>query len=167
MSARFLFSLVFAACAAGCGGTRAPASSPSPLLGGPFPDFRRPAVDGAAIDTAREHGHVMVVKFFAKYCIPCQRSLPLAESVHRDHPDVLFIGVSEDETEDQALSQIGLYGLSFPVVLDRGNVLAGRFRATDLPVVFVVNRRGKVDWVGGPDQAGDELEDAVTAAGSE
>lgn len=109
----------------------------------------------------------MVVKFFAKYCIPCQRSLPVAESVHRDHPDVLFIGVSEDETEDQALAQVRLYGLSFPVVLDRGNVLAGRFRAMDLPVVFVVDRRGKVAWVGGPEQAGDQLGDAVRAASSE
>lgn len=158
---------VLALCVAACGGARAPASSPSPLLGRPFPDFRRPAVEGPAIDTAGARGRVMVVKFFAKYCIPCQRTLPLAEAVHHDHPEVVFIGVSEDETEEQALAQIRQYELSFPVVVDRGNVLAGRLRAVDLPVVFVVGPSGKIRWVGGPEQAGDELEGAVRAASSD
>lgn len=107
---------------------------------------------------------MVVVKFFARYCVPCRKTLPTAEELHRSHPDVLFVGVSEDETEDDALLQVRQYGLSFPVVLDRGNVLAGRFRATELPAVFVIDRRGKVTWVGGPEQSDDHLREAIRAA---
>ena len=55
------------------------------------------------------------------------------------------------------------YGLSFPVVHDRGNVLAGRFRVREMPVTFVVDGQGVVQWVGGPGQNEGDLAQAIAA----
>jgi hypothetical protein len=49
------------------------------------------------------------------------------------------------------------------VIVDRGNVLAGKFRVRELPVVFVGDRQGKVVWVGGPAQKEDDLRAAIEA----
>jgi len=142
-----------------------PASSPSPLLHQTLPEFRRSAVSGGALfDSDAQRGHVVLVKFFAKYCAPCQRTLPSVEALHREHPDVVVVGVSEDDMEDDAAEQVQMLGLSFPVVLDRGHALAGKFRVSEMPVAFVADERGRVVWVGGPEKDAASMRAAVSAA---
>jgi peroxiredoxin len=163
---RMLVALVSCACAPPSAGAGAqepatPSSSPSPLQGKDAPDFSRPDLGGARFALSTARGHVAVVKFIAKYCVPCQRTLPAMERLHREHPEVVIVGVSEDETEDDARALASLHKLTFPVLHDRGNVLAGRYRVTDLPVTFVIDRLGAIAWVGGPDRSETELVRAV------
>ena len=74
-----------------------------------------------------------------------------------------FIGISEDEYASDAQSLVDGFGLSFPVVHDQGNVLAGRFRVSEMPVTFVIDGQGVVQWVGGPGQDEDDLASAIAA----
>jgi thiol-disulfide isomerase/thioredoxin len=140
-----------------------PPSASSPLLERPLPNIRRPTLAGQRVDTDQRRGSVVVVKFFAKYCAPCQETLPATQALHAERGDVLVIGVSEDEDEDSALEQVARYGLTFPVVLDRGNVIAGRFRVRELPAAVVADRNGRIVWVGGPEQGEHDLRRAVEA----
>jgi thiol-disulfide isomerase/thioredoxin len=89
-----------------------------------------------------------VVKFFAQYCAPCVRTLPEVERVHRARPEVAFIGIDEDDSEGSARALATSFGLTFDIVHDRDNVLSGRFRVSELPMVFVVGPRGTIAWVG-------------------
>lgn len=149
---------------AACGAAAAPPSAPSPLLGKPLPDFERRTVAGAAVGTRQARGRVVIVKFFAKYCEPCRRTLPAAERLHRDRPDVLLLGIAEDERQADVRETIATYGLTFPVVHDAGNVLSGRFRVRELPAVFVAGPDGTVRWAAGPEQDEQGLGLAVEAA---
>lgn len=159
-------AIVLAVLPTACGGAvRPPQSIASPLLDKQLPEFRRPAMDGTTVDMASARGRVVVVKFFAKYCEPCKRTLPEAEALHKDLPDVLFIGVDEDEHESDVQEMIGLFGLTFPVIHDRSNVLSGRFRVSDMPTTFVADKQGNIRWVGGAGQTGDDLRQAIDAAG--
>ena len=138
-----------------------PASYASALLNKPVPSFKRPTLDGAMFDTDAARGKVMVVKFFAKYCEPCKRTLPSVQRMHAEHDDIVFVGISEDESEMDAREVKDRFGLTFPIVHDRGNVLSGRFRVTDMPITFVVGADGNVRWVGGPDQGEEDLRRAI------
>jgi peroxiredoxin len=141
---------------AACGAREvAPPSVPSPLLAHPAPEFRRPALDGSLVASAAWNGHVAVVDFFSEHCAPCAKMLPSIEALHRSMPDVVVLGVSEDDDEDGARRMVQTHGLTFPVVHDAGHVLAGRFRVTDLPATFVVDARGLVHWQGAGDGEGD------------
>jgi peroxiredoxin len=84
-----------------------------------------------------------VVEFVAAYCQPCQRTLPVAESRHRQGA-ALVIGVSEDDDPGAAWAQIRRHRLTFPVIHDGGRMVAGRFRVSQMPVSFVVDRQGKL-----------------------
>jgi cytochrome c biogenesis protein CcmG/thiol:disulfide interchange protein DsbE len=139
------------------------ASSPSRLLGETLPSFRRPTLQGGTFDTAAAAGQVVVIDFFADYCRPCQRVLPALEALHRKRPGLTIVGVSLDDTPDRAWRSVRRHGLTFPVIHDVGNVLAGRLRVTELPITFLVDGAGNVRWVGGPEQPGDGLERAVAA----
>jgi thiol-disulfide isomerase/thioredoxin len=146
----------------GCGPAVMPPSAASPLASRKLPDFKRRTIDGATIDTAGLRGKVVVVKFFAKYCEPCKRTLPAVEALAEQRADVAFVGVDEDESEADARAVIAEYKLSFPVVHDPGNVLSGRYRVSDLPVTFVGDSQGVVRWVGGTGQAEGDLAAAIS-----
>jgi cytochrome c biogenesis protein CcmG/thiol:disulfide interchange protein DsbE len=152
------------ACAHADGGAGpAPPSARSPVLGAAMPAFKRPSVQGPVFDTATATGRVLVVDFFAAYCLPCQRTLPAVERLARERRDVLFVGVSLDDDAGLAMRQVLRHRLTFPVVHDAGNVLAGRFRVTDLPATFVIDSAGRVAWVSGPGQSEGALDRAVAA----
>ena len=141
----------------------APPSSPSRLLDAPLPAFLRPTLQGGTFDSAASSGRVLVIDFFAAYCRPCQRKLPALEALHRRQPNLSIVGVSLDESGDVARKSVTRHHLTFPVVHDSGNVLAGRLRVTELPISFVVDGQGRIRWVGGPDQPDDALAQAVAA----
>jgi len=148
----------------GCGGgnRQMPPSAPSPLSSHPVPDFERRAVDGSSIDTKQLRGKVVVVKFFAKYCEPCRRTLPAAEQLHRQDAGIAFIGIDEDERPSDVRSMIDQYQLTFPVIHDSSNTLSGRFRVTSLPTTFVIDKLGVVKWIAGPDQNENDLSTATS-----
>jgi cytochrome c biogenesis protein CcmG/thiol:disulfide interchange protein DsbE len=146
---------------AACGAAKAPPSSDSALLGKAAPAFRRDALDGSAVDIAGARGKVVVVKFVAQYCEPCKKTLPAIERLHVAHPELFVVAVSEDEREADARALAAAFGLSFPVVHDRSNVLAARYRVRELPVTYVLDGQGNVAWVGGPEKTETELVDAI------
>lgn len=112
------------------------------------PEFSRRTLDGTRIETGTLRGRVVVVKFFAKYCEPCQRTLPALESLHRRHPELAIIGVAEDERRADVEEVVRRFSLTFPVVHDADNVLAGRYRVSALPATFVIDANGVVRWSG-------------------
>jgi peroxiredoxin len=164
---RLLLGGAFFAPLAACGGAgaaAAPPSSPSPLLSQALPDFRRPSLGGPEIETGRLRGRVVVVDFFAEHCVPCVRSLPALEALHRSMPEVSVVGVSEDEDAAGARRMVERYGLTFPVVHDAQSVLAGRFRVVDLPATFVADPSGVVRWRGDRPHEEGELRAVVDGA---
>jgi cytochrome c biogenesis protein CcmG, thiol:disulfide interchange protein DsbE len=138
--------------------------SPSGLETKPMPEIKRKTIDGASFDSKEARGKVTVVKFFAKYCEPCKRSLPWFQKFAAEHRDVAVLGIAEDERESDVRDVATAYGLTFPIVHDTGNALSGRFRVSDMPITFVIDRKGRIRWVGGPDQTENDLEAAVSAS---
>jgi thiol-disulfide isomerase/thioredoxin len=152
--------------APGCGKNAAyPPTLPHSLLDKPLPELKRwSTLDGAAVDPQSLAGRAVVVKFFASYCDPCKRTLPATERAYEAHANVVFLGISEDESSDTAKAMVSQYGLTFPVIKDRGQALFGRFRVDGLPATFVVDRAGLIRWVGGGAQSEEDLLAAIDAA---
>lgn len=151
--------LLLSVFATSCGVAPPPPSAPNALLEKPLPKFKRRTLAGSSIHT--EPGQVVVVKFFAKYCEPCKKTLPVAERLHQENADVRFIGIAEDEYRADVDEMIQTYSLTFPIVHDRGNVLAGRFRVSEMPITFVADATGAIRWVGGEGQKEEDLAAAI------
>jgi cytochrome c biogenesis protein CcmG, thiol:disulfide interchange protein DsbE len=151
----------------GCGRPPHPTSSfrAHPLLGQALPAVHhRQTLDGQPFDSGQLAGKPVLIKFFADYCKPCKETLPAAERVHEAHPEVLFVGIDEDESVETANSVAQRFSLTFPIIHDVDNVLAGRFRVTSMPTTFVTDTAGVIRWVGGEEQTEDDLTRAVEAA---
>lgn len=159
LSAALFVSMLLCA----CGRPAMPASSPHPLLGKALPAFQRATLQQELLDTAQLRGAPFVIKFFASYCEPCQRTLPAAQRLHTQHPNVKFIGICEDESRAIALEMVRTYGLTFPVVMDPSRALMGRYRVREMPITFLVDSAGVIRWIGGPDQTEAGLRAALGA----
>jgi thiol-disulfide isomerase/thioredoxin len=162
---RFVLLVLAAAAVAGCGRPSFPPSAESHLLGQPLPELRaHETLNGTPLEAGDFRDRVVVVKFFASYCEPCKRTLPAAERVHEAQADVMFLGVSLDESREDAVGVVKSYGLTFPVVYDAAHVFQGKFHVSELPRTFVADRKGVVRWVGAGGQTDDDLDRAIEAA---
>jgi thiol-disulfide isomerase/thioredoxin len=92
---------------------------------------------------------VVVLNFFATYCVPCRRELPSLVAFHDEYSGrgVQVIGVSADGVGDGSKVRrfVKEAGLNFPVWLGANEADMGRFglRPT-LPDTVIIGRDGKV-----------------------
>ncbi|WP_116474566.1 TlpA disulfide reductase family protein [Zobellella maritima] len=99
--------------------------------------------DGGQQDLRDYRGRWLVVNYFAEWCVPCLRELPLLnELAQTAEPAVL--AVSFDSMPSQALQKlIARYDMQMPVVAK----LAGHWpfeRPRVLPTTFIINPQGEL-----------------------
>jgi peroxiredoxin len=60
-----------------------PVFSASVTVGSPAPDFSAATLTGEPVALADYKGQVLVINFWATWCVPCKQELPLLESYYR------------------------------------------------------------------------------------
>lgn len=113
------------------------------------PDFAWTDVSGNRITFDEFHGNVTLLNFWATWCGPCRHEIPDLEAIHKDYSDkgVKVIGVSVDRGPsvlDDVAEFAVKFKMSYPVVIDNGDLeqIFGNIRA--IPTTFVINKEGKI-----------------------
>jgi thiol-disulfide isomerase/thioredoxin len=67
-----------------------------------LPDIRLPGTDGAVHNLSDWRGKPLVVNFWATWCDPCRREIPLLKSLRREHAaeGLEIVGIAVDQAED-------------------------------------------------------------------
>jgi peroxiredoxin len=153
---------LLAACALawGCGPTMPP-SVASPLVDRGLPAFMAAAIDGRQVDPSALRSKLVVVVFVAKSCAGCTATLQGLEALSHERRDVAFVGVAEDDFELDTKDLVTSYGITFPVVQDKGRPIGAAYKVGALPLTFLADRHGIVRWVGGTDQTMGQLREAI------
>jgi peroxiredoxin len=60
-----------------------PALAKAPKVGQPAPDFHVTTLDGQDISLADLKGQVVILNFWATWCAPCKRELPMLDAYYR------------------------------------------------------------------------------------
>jgi cytochrome c biogenesis protein CcmG/thiol:disulfide interchange protein DsbE len=135
---------------AGCTGggpERPPATTAAAPLGGQPLVARTQPQFQADLDALR--GRVVVVNFWASWCVPCREEMPALEEVSRDYAEagkpVTVIGVDASDVRSAAAEFLDEVGVTYPTVYDqqglRGGVAAS-WTVTGLPQTWFVARDG-------------------------
>ncbi len=161
-SRRMLLGLVItvpmiALLAAGLG--RDPRVIPSPLPGKEAPAFQLPVMQtsapfsvqepgpGELVDLADLRGQVVVVNFWASWCVSCRSEhVPLSNLASQyEGEDVRFFRILYNDRAENAAALINrMGGQSYPTLLDTRSGTAIRYGLTGVPETFFIAKDGTV-----------------------
>jgi peroxiredoxin len=115
--------------------------------GGDVP--KRVRLDDLVGERARTPRKAVVVSFFATYCEPCKKELPVLQRLHRAATDaglgVVVVSIDREQAaHDELAALVKQHALTFPVLVDRFNIAAKRYGVEKLPSVFVLDGAGTV-----------------------
>lgn len=130
--------------AAGAGAGRALAAGLS--VGAPAPPATLVSLDGRRISTPELLGQVVILTFWATWCVPCREELPLLSAYAQRHADagLSVLGFGLDTAEQLPEVRRIAQALSFPVGLLANSSAAGYGRIWRLPVNFTIDRQGRL-----------------------
>ena len=119
------------------------------------PEVRFTMLSGDSVGISELRGRVVLVNFWATYCIPCMKEMPkLVQTYKRYSPrgyEMIAVAVSRDQPDRVAAVAATL---PFKVAFDSDGALAkgfGNVRIT--PSTFVIDREGRIvkRYVGEPE----------------
>lgn len=148
------------------------------------PDFSLIDLDGNTVRLSDLRGKVVILDFWATWCIPCVRSFPSmqkAQEKYKDDPQVKFLFIHTMNRVDTATAMaktlIAKYNYPFQVLMDlvdpntKKSPVSTAYRVVFLPAKMVIDPKGiiryKLDGWQGKDQekeAVDELSAMIEAA---
>ena len=122
-----------------------PAEIKSPLIGKPAPPFALKAVgSGQTIDIAALRGKPVVLNFWATWCVPCYQEHPVLVQNAQMIPNVQFIGVVFNDTEDKINAFLRERGSAYPTLLDEQGKTAIEYGVGGVPETYFLNREGVI-----------------------
>jgi thiol:disulfide interchange protein len=102
-------------------------------------------LDGGSIDTAALSGKVVVVNFWATWCVPCIREIPSFNKLHKDFAGqgVAVLGISMDGEDPASIPAfLQKHPMDYPVGVGSES-LNTQYNLDSLPVTLVFDRSGK------------------------
>jgi cytochrome c biogenesis protein CcmG/thiol:disulfide interchange protein DsbE len=117
----------------------------SPLIGKPAPPFALKAVgSGETIDLESLRGKPVVLNFWATWCGPCYEEHPTLVANARTLPNVQFIGVVFNDTEDKIMRFLAERGTAYPTLLDGNGKTAIAYGVGGVPETYFINPAGTI-----------------------
>ena len=125
--------------------SRDPREVPSPLIGKPAPTFTlREVGTGRAVDLAQLRGKPVVINFWATWCGPCWEEHPVLVANAKLRPDVQFLGVVFQDSEEKILGFLQQRGSSYPTIVDDRGKTAIAYGVGGVPETFFLNEHGYI-----------------------
>ena len=119
-----------------------------PVTNGNFPsapDVQFTKLDGSAFRLKDLRGRVVVLNFWATWCIPCRSEIPSLSAMQKDleSQGLSIIGVSYDDTADLIQQFQKDIPQSYQIVLG-GREVGSELPASPLPTTYIIDRQGRI-----------------------
>jgi thiol-disulfide isomerase/thioredoxin len=91
-------------------------------------------------------GKVVVLDFWASWCVPCRRSFPWLNAMQEKYADegLAIVGVNLDMERADAEQFLREYPAMFTILYDEHQQLARQFEVVAMPSSYVIGRNGEV-----------------------
>ncbi|KHE93230.1 MAG: redoxin domain-containing protein [Candidatus Scalindua rubra] len=122
-------------------------------LGMSAPDFHTEDFKGNPISLSQFEGKIVVMHFWATWNDHCLEKLPEIKELYRKFkgPDVQFIGISRDDQIDDLKGVVFQKNIEWPQIFEGmryKGMMSKLYDVRNIPMTFVVDKRGKVQYVG-------------------
>ncbi len=128
--------------------TRPEAGQPAPYFDAEF--FNGYEWEGKSVaDLDGMRGKVVVLNFWASWCVECRLEADLIEDSWRKYQgdDVLFLGVAYADVEPNSISYLDEFGITYPNAPDLGTDISDTYEITGVPETFFISKDGTIEHV--------------------
>ena len=117
-----------------------------PVENGPAPDFTLQGFDGRTATLGELRGQVVVINFWASWCLPCREEAAYLEQTWRKYKDqgVVFLGVDYVDTEKAALAYIKEFDITYINGPDLKTRISDAYNIQGVPETFFIAKNGEV-----------------------
>jgi peroxiredoxin len=123
-----------------------PVERVAPLPNYPAPEFSLSAIDGSQISLSRLRGRIVLLNFWATWCVPCRAEMPDIQAAYEAYQgyDFTVLAINQGEGNEVVSRFVQDLHLTFPILLDRDGITAERYRVRGLPTSFIIDREGVI-----------------------
>lgn len=113
------------------------------------PDFNIMLFDGGSFQLSDHKGKVVVINFFASWCVSCGKETPIIEKIAHKYPPqaVFFLAIAVDDTEKKAKAFMQKIGLTIPAGLDKTGKIKDDYGLYGMPTTFFIDKNGKISYL--------------------
>ena len=113
----------------------------------PAPDFNLPQLNGQTLQLSSYRGKVVLLDFWATWCVPCRAEIPHFVELQQKYGDrgLQIIGVSMDDGPEPVRNFYQQFHMNYPVVM--GTAKTGELYGgvLGLPIAFVIGKDGLIE----------------------
>lgn len=120
--------------------------SAPPLASGNAPEFTLTSFDGQTYTLANLQGKVVVINFWASWCVPCRDEAPGLQQTWQAYNNrgLVVLGVDYVDTDADAKKFIEQFGETYPNGPDLGTRISQAYHITGVPETYFIGRDGKL-----------------------
>ena len=126
------------------------------------------SVEVEDLDLDQYRGKIVVLDFWASWCVPCRRSFPWMNEMQEKYADdgLVIIAVNVDNDASDADEFLQQYPPNFLIVYDKNHELVREYAVEAMPSSFLIGRDGTriESHLGFKTAKTDEYEAAIVAA---
>jgi peroxiredoxin len=112
----------------------------------PAPNFTLKSLSGETVNLADLKGKVVLVDFWATFCVPCVKAMPKLQKLHDEHAAQGFtmVGIATDEEGEKKVRPfMGKMKISYPILVDTASLWKA-YDVETLPALFLIDRTGRI-----------------------
>lgn len=117
-------------------------------IGQEAPAFVCKTIDGTVIDSKAMKGKVIWINFFATWCPPCKKELPVLEKnimeKYSQNPDFVLVVLGREHTMDEMKEYANSNGLKLPFAPDEGRKIFSKYASQSIPRNVIIGKDGKI-----------------------
>ena len=122
-------------------------------------DFKLENLEGKQVKLSDYLGQgLVIVDFWATWCVPCLNGLPKLDELHRKYDNVNVLAISTDKPRDksEAITLIKSNQFQFQTLFDPNKIVQKQFNVTSIPRTFIFAPDGTILYDHTGYQRGDE-----------
>lgn len=118
-----------------------------PLLGKPAPPYTLTLLDGTQVSSADLKDKIVVLDFWATWCVPCIEAMPVIQASVDRYADqnVVFYAVNAGENTNFVSGFVSEQDWEVDIAVDPEGALIDAFVADEIPLTFVIGANGIIE----------------------
>jgi peroxiredoxin len=115
-------------------------------VGRAAPDFRLRSFAGGVLALSDFRGQVVVLNFWASWCVPCREEMPILERVWQEfrHRGIATLGVDAADDFDDAAAFLKRLQITYANVYDPEQSRLQAYRVTGLPTTVFLDAQLRI-----------------------